>query len=477
MAPALTEATSASLKLQEVDLDLPSKTEILKTIEPLESKALTSVSDNKEIKPLNTKSITNFSHYKNHLKEKLDKRGSQFLSHNQRERKSVNFSKNLKLGDSVHSAKKSYSNLIKHPPRRPTPPTTNKTTASTVYTSKTKIDTQLLTDQHSKSVAERESLKLKCDNFYKVPEDFQIDPNKNSFDNLKIMNQQPFAAEKQDSSHPKIDVNSLLDNKPDTSVMVNGGSGNFTRKFDDEECLNGCNEKGDADFHPHNFGRVKFKSTDNSIKKSKMGVYIKEDKSYLPLSFKSKFSIEEITAEEKLTEERRKACIKKQAHLERRVDALVRRLKRMKGKVVETHSKEQLRQFVNYHHKNLQKVAKNIKKETPGPEALKEHFLSNEDVKNMSTAQLVKLVKSYQSKSVDTLDNFKTSAPSRSAVSIDPSVRIQSSLTSDRLAHRVDAAKAELDSDATASSSGGESGDEDNIPVPRLTEDITLPPL
>lgn len=173
----------------------------------------------------------------------------------------------------------------------------------------------------------------------------------------------------------------------------------------------------------------------------------------------------------------RKECIKKQVLLERKVDTLLRRLKRMKGKVVESHTKEQLLQFVNFQHRNLQMVAKTIKSEAPCAAELKEHFLSNEEVKNMSTAQLVKLVRGCQANKPTTSTSEATSSRvkvlSSNACIMSPSIASHCSITSEKLNSKVLMAEADLDSDATASSSGGESGDEDGS----LSHPVTLPPL
>ncbi|GFS15218.1 KAT8 regulatory NSL complex subunit 1 [Elysia marginata] len=199
----------------------------------------------------------------------------------------------------------------------------------------------------------------------------------------------------------------------------------------------------------------------------------------------------------KSRDETRKECARKQAYLERKVETLLRRLKRMRGKVVETHSREQLRQFVNYQHRSLQQVAKVMRSEAPGPAELKEHFLSNDEVKSMSTTELVKLVKTYQPLGStrnhrhqsqhltehrgisSNLARFGGPSGSLGPVMVmEPALRTQVAEVSERLRQRIMTVSSELDSDATASSSGGESGDEegDSTHKPKLsTSDI--PPL
>ena len=209
------------------------------------------------------------------------------------------------------------------------------------------------------------------------------------------------------------------------------------------------------------------------------------------------------TMDMKSRDEARKESARKQVYLERKVETLLRRLKRMRGKVVETHSREQLRQFVNYQHRSLQQVAKVMRSEAPGPAELKEHFLSNDEVKSMSTTELVKLVKTYQplaaahnnrplaphmsnhrgiSSSLARLGGHSSSAGP--VMVMEPGLRAQSAEVSERLGQRINTVSAELDSDATASSSGGESGDEEDltpktdhsaVPKPKFASD--MPPL
>ncbi|RUS68581.1 hypothetical protein EGW08_023657, partial [Elysia chlorotica] len=200
----------------------------------------------------------------------------------------------------------------------------------------------------------------------------------------------------------------------------------------------------------------------------------------MPLEAKPSQLFEMETLDMKTRDETRKECARKQAYLERKVETLLRRLKRMRGKIVETHSREQLRQFVNYQHRSLQHVAKVMRSEAPGPAELKEHFLSNEEVKSMSTTELVKLVKTYQPLAsahnsrhlVSNLSDHRGISSSSGRLGgsfgvinpvmvMEPGLRTQCAEISERLGQRIANVSSELDSDATASSSGGESGDEE----------------
>ncbi|CAL1547714.1 unnamed protein product [Lymnaea stagnalis] len=311
-------------------------------------------------------------------------------------------------------------------------------------------------------------------------------------DDLKIMNQPRLAADKQieqSKAEPLVgDVDKLLNSSQVTKikilppVMVNGEEVSCQRERDG--FLKDCDEKGDA---PVRNG-IQLNTEERSIIFSKdcklntsvkMGISLKQDQGLKQVVMESIASKSETQPEERSKEDIRKDCVKKQAYLERHVDNLLRRLKRMKGKVVEAHTKEQLRYFVNFQHKNLQNVAKAIKNETPGPAELKEHFLSNEDVKNMSAAQLVKLVKNYQPSRATQLSEKtpKLNMVTSGSVIMDPLIRCAALKTSEKLSHRVEITAAELDSDATASSSGGESGDEDSLGLPSNHLSAEMPPL
>ncbi|KAH9492408.1 hypothetical protein Btru_051040 [Bulinus truncatus] len=310
-------------------------------------------------------------------------------------------------------------------------------------------------------------------------EDFQDRKGAKSdqyIDNSKIMSQPHTAASKhieQSKSYRSVEGG---DNILSTScaakakllppVMVNGES-EINRKTDIGE----CDERGNCFFKNgiqlNSENRTANLNTESKLLNTslKMGIDLKPDQSLTRVIMDDNFKSESVV-NEKSKEEMRKDCMKKQVYFERKVDILLRRLKRMKGKVVETHAKEQLKHFIKFQYKNLQNVAKAIKNETPGPAELKEHFLSNEDVKNMSAAQLVKLVKNYQPNRLTTLEDgvaSKLKLLSGNTVFMEPAVCCGALKASEKLMQRVQATSADLDSDATASSSGGESGDEDSI--------------
>lgn len=173
----------------------------------------------------------------------------------------------------------------------------------------------------------------------------------------------------------------------------------------------------------------------------------------------------------------------KQHALERRTQHLLRRLRRLQSKGVEAHLHSQLRSFVDYQRKNLQIVAKTIKNTASSNNVaeVKTELFSSDDVKNLSTAALVNLVRRLQSsRPTVALSQLKESQPSLVLLSqrlnnssksdngptgvlmIDKSTAEESTHVSGLLSTNLHHMQTCLDSDATESSSGGESCDEDD---------------
>ncbi|XP_060075069.1 KAT8 regulatory NSL complex subunit 1-like [Ylistrum balloti] len=176
---------------------------------------------------------------------------------------------------------------------------------------------------------------------------------------------------------------------------------------------------------------------------------------------------------------------RKQHVLERRTQALLRRLRRIQGNHLESHVRNQLSSFVNFQNSNLQTVAKTIKSNNSNNNDLKTDLFQSEDVKNLSTAALVNLVRKLQSSN----NNNKTSLQrlvsqtktekdivSQGVLSIDEETCIESSRVAGHLTMNLKHAQSAIDSDATESSSGGESCDEDDIYYDRDPK-ATLNPL
>ncbi|XP_069120844.1 KAT8 regulatory NSL complex subunit 1-like [Argopecten irradians] len=176
---------------------------------------------------------------------------------------------------------------------------------------------------------------------------------------------------------------------------------------------------------------------------------------------------------------------RKQHVLERRTQALLRRLRRIQGNHLESHVRNQLSSFVNFQNSNLQTVAKTIKSSNSNNNDLKTDLFQSEDVKSLSTAALVNLVRKLQSSN----NNSKTSLQrlvsqtkaekdivSQGVLSIDEETCTESSRVAGHLTMNLKHAQSAIDSDATESSSGGESCDEDDIYYDRDPK-ATLNPL
>ena len=89
---------------------------------------------------------------------------------------------------------------------------------------------------------------------------------------------------------------------------------------------------------------------------------------------------------------------KRRRDMERRAERMLRRLRRLQSRQAVVHIKQQLSGVVDHQHKNLQTMAKSMK--SPNPSAsvdLKTELLQSEDVKSLSTAALVTLVRKLQS--------------------------------------------------------------------------------
>lgn len=159
---------------------------------------------------------------------------------------------------------------------------------------------------------------------------------------------------------------------------------------------------------------------------------------------------------------------KKQHTLERRTEHLLRRLRRLQSKGVESHLHSQLRNFVGYQHKNLQTVAKSIKSSTSNNlNEIKTELFNSDDVKSLSTAALVNLVRRLQSsQSSISLSqrylNSKSDSGPTGVLTIDKLTAEESIKVSGLLSNSIHHAQSCCDSDVTESSSGGESCDEDD---------------
>jgi hypothetical protein len=186
-----------------------------------------------------------------------------------------------------------------------------------------------------------------------------------------------------------------------------------------------------------------------------------------------------IKSEKELSEE----VSEKQQVLERRADRLLRRLRRLQGRQLETHIRNQTGSYVSFLHRNLQSVAHRSMGISGPHSELKAELLKSGDVKSLSTAALVNLVRKIQStqnqaainKRIATQKKTKEDKPSQSVLVIDTQICKEANRVSGQLQSNLHHMLETLDSDATESSSGGESCDEEDeyererkIPPPPL---------
>lgn len=186
-----------------------------------------------------------------------------------------------------------------------------------------------------------------------------------------------------------------------------------------------------------------------------------------------------IKSEKELSEE----VSEKQQVLERRTDRLLRRLRRLQGRQLETHIRNQTGSYVSFLHRNLQSVAHRSMGISGPHSELKAELLKSGDVKSLSTAALVNLVRKIQStqnqaalnKRIATQKKAKEDKSSQSVLVIDTQICKEANRVSGQLQANLHHMLDTLDSDATESSSGGESCDEEDeyererkIPPPPL---------
>ncbi|XP_045207294.2 KAT8 regulatory NSL complex subunit 1-like isoform X2 [Mercenaria mercenaria] len=153
-----------------------------------------------------------------------------------------------------------------------------------------------------------------------------------------------------------------------------------------------------------------------------------------------------------------KEITRKEYLLERRSQFLLRRLRRLQGKHLESHVKLQLKAFVDFQHHNLQSAAsKAIRPFGDLPNTL----FNSSEVKNLSTSNLVTLVRKLQaSQPKHNFESNKKSDARKSVLVMEQSVSSESERKSGHLRRNLRHWNDIVDSDVTESSSGGESCEE-----------------
>ena len=155
---------------------------------------------------------------------------------------------------------------------------------------------------------------------------------------------------------------------------------------------------------------------------------------------------------------------RKHRDLVRRAERLERRIRRLQARKSSTHVQQQLSGFVDSQHETLQSLARSMRVPTNTAD-LKAELLHSEDVKNLSTAALVNLVRKVQSSQAITLRQRLTSATPQqpepnSILKLNADLSAELGSVSTQLSSNLHHVERAVDSDATESSSGGESADE-----------------
>lgn len=149
---------------------------------------------------------------------------------------------------------------------------------------------------------------------------------------------------------------------------------------------------------------------------------------------------------------------RKEYLLERRSQFLLRRLRRLQGKHLESQVKLQLKAYVDFQHHNLQSAAsKAIRPFGDLPNTL----FNSSDVKNLSTSNLVTLVRKLQAtQPKHSFETNKKADSKKSVLIMDQSVSSESERKSGQLKRNLRHWSDVVDTDVTESSSGGESCEE-----------------
>ncbi|XP_064643381.1 KAT8 regulatory NSL complex subunit 1-like [Lineus longissimus] len=152
---------------------------------------------------------------------------------------------------------------------------------------------------------------------------------------------------------------------------------------------------------------------------------------------------------------------RRQRMQEKRAQRLLRRVRRLQARQSHAHVSDQLTGLVGHQHKSLESMAKSIKV-PPTNTDYKTELLQSENIKNLSTASLVNLVRKLQSSQPITLKQRLTSSQSDAAsvIRLDEDFCAEIEKTSSQMVSDIRQLETALDSDATESSSGGESCDE-----------------
>lgn len=154
-------------------------------------------------------------------------------------------------------------------------------------------------------------------------------------------------------------------------------------------------------------------------------------------------------------------ALKKQHILERRSQFLLRRIRRLQGHQLDSQVKTHLKAFIDFQHQHLQTVA------SKAIRPFSENTLFNcSDVKNLSTSNLVTLVRRLQASQPKPLIDTNMRNNKKGVLVMEQGVSSESERKSGLLRTYVRHWNDAVDSDETESSSGGESCEEwEDCPV------------
>lgn len=214
--------------------------------------------------------------------------------------------------------------------------------------------------------------------------------------------------------------------------------------------------KSDVERKSKSFSNKKKLRLNNNVSCSKLTGNNNKITIVEPMGLSDKeFTVDNSSAADRLNVAERNLCL-----LEKRSQFLLRRLRMLQSRKLDGHVKSQLKAFVDFQHQNLQSaVSKVIWPFNDKPNT----FFNCDDVKNLSTSNLVTLVRNLQAKPKLTIENNKKT---EGILVMDRIVSAESEKKSGHLQACLRHWIASVDSDATESSSGGESCEEwEDCPV------------
>lgn len=145
---------------------------------------------------------------------------------------------------------------------------------------------------------------------------------------------------------------------------------------------------------------------------------------------------------------------KRQQQIDRRVSHFIKRLRRLQALEGGKLASQQLTRFVDDHHKCLEQVARHIKGSSVSNEPLNAEVLQSEDIKSLSTAALVSLVQRLQMTQGIVANRTHMT---NSSIAMDKDEKADVNAVSSVIHMNLRHIERCIDSDATDSSSGGES--------------------